>query len=69
MSRRNLTIQEEGDRLENFQVVKILIDILRRWLDNRNGRTHSVTYMSSDSHNEMISPLGDAVKKKDDHGI
>ena len=64
VSRRNLTIQEEGDRLENFHVVKILIDIRRRWLDNRNGRTHSVTYMSSDSHIEMISPLGDAVRKK-----
>ena len=25
----NITIQEEGDRLENFNVVKILIDIIR----------------------------------------
>ena len=86
--------------MENFHVIKILIDIirtlacqdiafrgggnlevngnfnqivmvterhclpLRRWLDNRNGRTHSVTYMSNDSQNEMISLLRDAVRKK-----
>ena len=30
----------------------------------RNGRTHSVTYMSNNSRNEMISLLGDAVRKK-----
>ena len=37
---------------------------LRRWLDNRNGSTHSVTYMSNDSQNELISLLGDATRKK-----
>ena len=80
ISRRNLAIQEEGDRLENFQVVKILQDVCRtlarqdiafrgggtlelngnfnqivmlvsrhcplmkKWLQNRNGRAHSVTF-------------------------
>ena len=29
ISRRNLAIQEERDRLENFQVVKILLDVCR----------------------------------------
>ena len=100
ISRRNLAIQEEGDRLENFQVVKILLDVCRtlaqqdiafrgggtlelngnfnqivmlvsrhcplmkKWLQNRNGRAHFVTYMSNTSQNEMIHLLGNAVREK-----
>ena len=100
ISRRNLAIQEEGDRLENFQVVKILLDVCRtlarqdiafpgggtlelngnfnqivmlvsrhcpsmkKWLQNRNGRAHPVTYMSNTSQNEMIHLLGNAVREK-----
>ena len=100
ISRRNLEIQEEGNRLENFQVVKILLDVCRtltrqdiafrgggtlelngnftqivilvsrhcplmkKWLQNRNGRAHSFTYMSNTSQNEMIHLLGNAVREK-----
>ena len=60
-----------GGNLEvngNFNQIVMLMarhcSPLRRWLDNRNGRTNSVTYLSSDSQNEMISLLGDTVRKK-----
>lgn len=93
ISKRKIKIQEEDDRLENVNVVKILFDIcrtlarqdiafrgdgkleidgnfnqivqliarhcpiLKGWLNNRNGRAHSLTYMSNQSQNEMIKLL------------
>ena len=36
--------------------------LLQKWLDNRNGRAHKVTYMSKDSQNEMIDLLGESVR-------
>ena len=99
IARRNLAIQEAGDRFENRQIVEILFDVcktlarqdiafrgdgplevngnfnqivlmlarhcpvLDRWLKNRNGRAHSVTYMSNTSQNEMINLIGNAVRK------
>lgn len=41
-----------------------IVKPLRRWLDNRNVRAHSVTFMSNDSQNEVISLLENAVRKK-----
>ena len=70
MARQDITFCGGGN-LEvngNFNQIVMLMaphcSPLRRWLDNRNGRTNSVTYLSSDSQNEMISLLGDAVRKK-----
>ena len=37
---------------------------MKKWLQNRNGCAHSVTYMSNSSQNEMIHLLGNAVREK-----
>ena len=37
---------------------------LRKWLENRNGRAHKVTYMSNVSQNEMIDLLGRKVREE-----
>ena len=38
--------------------------LMKKSLQNRNGRAHSVTYMSNTSQNEMIHLLGNAVREK-----
>lgn len=70
MARQNIAFRGHG-ALEvngNFNQIVMLISrycpALKHWLQNRNGRAHSVTYTSNTSQNEMIKILGDAVREK-----
>ena len=67
MARQDIAFRGGGNLVVNSnfnQIVMLMVRHclpLRRWLNNRNDETHSVTYMSNDSQNKMISLLGDAV--------
>ena len=64
MARQDIAFRTGGNLKVNGNFNQIVMLMawhrlpLRRWLDNKNGRTQSVTYMSNNSQNEMISLLG-----------
>ena len=69
LARQDIAFRGDG-KLEvngNFNQIVMLLSRhclpLKRWLENRNGRAHSVTYMSNVSQNEMIDLLDEVDDK------
>lgn len=69
LSRQGLAFRvDESEENGNFNQIVLLLSkhvaVLKKWLDDKAFRKHSVTYMSHDSQNEFIDLLSDEVKKK-----
>ena len=55
--------EENGNFRQVFSLVARYCPVLQNWLQSRRSRQYKVTYMSSDSQNEMIQLIADDVNK------